>query len=467
MTASSLPPDYQNRKVAVLIFVLFAAILTGFGYWYYQGAKQKISWEKYQTLAAIGELKSKQIQQWRKERLAEVERAAKDELTLTSVKNALASPADQTMQTELRRSILEELTVQDKSSALIFDTHGNLVTATDTASAQVNTPTSNAVQNALASNRATFSDFYRDTAGIIHIDVAAPVRDGEGQPLGALVLSLEADSYLYPLIQSWPTPSKSAETLLVERRGDEVFYLNELRHRGGSALSMRSPITDTQKPAVQAVLGKGGIFQGKDYRDIEVVSDLLPIPGSPWFLVAKVDAEEILADVRSQSILIILIIGLCILLAAGAVAIFYRQRQVGILKNLIHAENEKAAAQETVHKITDSAQDAILMMNPKGRISYWNPAAERIFGYTQAEALGQNLHLLISWRSLMTSSITQALKKEPCRSNRHQFPLQNSWGHWRRTSKNPPLTKVWSFDAKRSPGCRITFPATRVGSTRS
>jgi len=31
--------------------------------------------------------------------------------------------------------------------------------------------------------------------------------------------------------------------------------------------------------------------------------------------------------------------------------------------------------------ITDSAQDAIVMMDPRGAISYWNPAAESILGY--------------------------------------------------------------------------------------
>jgi len=35
-------------------------------------------------------------------------------------------------------------------------------------------------------------------------------------------------------------------------------------------------------------------------------------------------------------------------------------------------------------------------MDPEGRISYWNPAAERILGYTSSEAIGQNLHLLIA-----------------------------------------------------------------------
>jgi len=58
----------------------------------------------------------------------------------------------------------------------------------------------------------------------------------------------------------------------------------------------------------------------------------------------------------------------------------------------------KEALQENesrMRAITDSAQDAILMMDPEGRISYWNPAAERIFGYTSSEAIGQNLHQLI------------------------------------------------------------------------
>ena len=35
------------------------------------------------------------------------------------------------------------------------------------------------------------------------------------------------------------------------------------------------------------------------------------------------------------------------------------------------------------------------MMDPEGKISYWNPAAERILGYTREEAIGQELHTFI------------------------------------------------------------------------
>jgi PAS domain S-box-containing protein len=59
------------------------------------------------------------------------------------------------------------------------------------------------------------------------------------------------------------------------------------------------------------------------------------------------------------------------------------------------AEDALRESESRMRAITDSAYDAILMMDPEGRISYWNPAAERILGYTGDEAIGQNLHALI------------------------------------------------------------------------
>jgi len=65
--------------------------------------------------------------------------------------------------------------------------------------------------------------------------------------------------------------------------------------------------------------------------------------------------------------------------------------------------NELTVAKETaevsalqLRSITHSANDAILMMDPQGAISYWNPAAEKILGYRPEEAIGRNLHQLLA-----------------------------------------------------------------------
>ncbi len=52
--------------------------------------------------------------------------------------------------------------------------------------------------------------------------------------------------------------------------------------------------------------------------------------------------------------------------------------------------------EEKFRAITMTATDAIILMNDEGKISYWNPAAEKIFGYTKQEAVGKGLHTLLS-----------------------------------------------------------------------
>lgn len=60
------------------------------------------------------------------------------------------------------------------------------------------------------------------------------------------------------------------------------------------------------------------------------------------------------------------------------------------------ALDELSKSRSLVRAITDSARDAILMMDPAGCVSFWNPAAEKIFGYTNKEAMGANLHELLA-----------------------------------------------------------------------
>lgn len=45
-----------------------------------------------------------------------------------------------------------------------------------------------------------------------------------------------------------------------------------------------------------------------------------------------------------------------------------------------------------------AAGDAIIAAGADGRIIFWNPAAERIFGFTAAEAVGRSLDLIIPER---------------------------------------------------------------------
>lgn len=50
------------------------------------------------------------------------------------------------------------------------------------------------------------------------------------------------------------------------------------------------------------------------------------------------------------------------------------------------------------HRIVESAPDAIIMADRDGTIRLWNGGAQAVFGYSAAEAVGQNLDLIIPER---------------------------------------------------------------------
>ena len=67
------------------------------------------------------------------------------------------------------------------------------------------------------------------------------------------------------------------------------------------------------------------------------------------------------------------------------------------LEQLVQARSgELAEREELLRSITRAAQDAVILIDRSGQVTYWNPAAERMFGYTGTEMIGQNLHDLIA-----------------------------------------------------------------------
>ena len=115
------------------------------------------------------------------------------------------------------------------------------------------------------------------------------------------------------------------------------------------------------------------------------------------------------------------------------------------IQSVIRDISERKRAEEALRRsearlrgITDSAQDAILMMDPSGAITVWNPAAEAILGYRSDEAIGKNLHqLLVSERYL--------------EAHRAAFP------EFLRTGRGNAIGKTVELSARRKDGREITI----------
>ncbi|WP_141674269.1 PAS domain-containing sensor histidine kinase [Dissulfuribacter thermophilus] len=78
-----------------------------------------------------------------------------------------------------------------------------------------------------------------------------------------------------------------------------------------------------------------------------------------------------------------------------------KEPQKGTIWIIEDIEREKALLEElkrneyTFRSITELASDAIVLIDSFGKITFWNTAAQKIFGYSKEEAIGKDLHLLL------------------------------------------------------------------------
>ncbi|MCK7582800.1 MAG: PAS domain S-box protein [Chromatiales bacterium] len=161
-----------------------------------------------------------------------------------------------------------------------------------------------------------------------------------------MVLHIDAEDWLCPTLRAWPILSDSGETVLLRRDGDQVLSLCPLRHLPDAALRLRLPISSERLPAAQRLRGEvasGEFIEGIDYRGVPVLGVSEAIPGTDWFVIAKLDQAEIRALAVPNIALIGLVGGLMLAtLFAGSLLLHHRQRLT--LATAIHEAQAESEA---------------------------------------------------------------------------------------------------------------------------
>ncbi|MCS6806583.1 MAG: PAS domain S-box protein [Acidobacteriota bacterium] len=124
-------------------------------------------------------------------------------------------------------------------------------------------------------------------------------------------------------------------------------------------------------------------------------------------------------------------------------------------RQLEEARRLLAESEECYRTVTETATDTIMMIDEESRITFVNRAAEKTFGYTQAEMLGQPLSLLIPAYQRLVDQADGKLRPDATdsavgqqtveliglhKSGQH-IPLEISFGHLTKQGK-PIVTAI-------------------------
>lgn len=314
-----------NKWPALLILALFSFSALAGGVVFYKSQKNAIFQDKQDELKAISSLKIDDLSKWRSEHLRDVRILSNN----TALRNMILDYLEGNGSENSLSNVFQPLTENyDYQSIFIVDTD-NVKRFSTTGNKE-----NNIDEKELCTSVATLDLYFSNDSSDIFMDMAVDIPDPEGKSAGKLILRVDPEITLFPLIQSWPTSSKTSETLLIRKDGDSIVYLNDLKHIENAALKLKLATSDIELPAARVVNGYEGLFEGLDYRGVPVVSYLRKVPDSPWYMVAKVDKAEIYAPLNEQIILISLLVILSITTFSIITGFHFRNQRIRYLNEI-------------------------------------------------------------------------------------------------------------------------------------
>ncbi len=96
---------------------------------------------------------------------------------------------------------------------------------------------------------------YRGVRGNLRFDIITPLV-ARPAPYPFVVLHVDLADWLIPSLKTWPVPSASGEMVLFRRDGDQIVFLNELRHQEDSAAKLRLPLSTEKLLSAQVLRGE-------------------------------------------------------------------------------------------------------------------------------------------------------------------------------------------------------------------
>ena len=198
-------------------------------------------------------------------------------------------------------------------------------------------------------------EYYDNQTGYI---ISSPVLNrNTGRLIGVVVIRIYPQ-LIYDVTGDYTGLGESGESLLVQRRGNDVVFLNPLRHNASAALNLRLPIdSDRAIPAIHAARGEKGTIRSLDYRGIDVFAAYTYNPITDLGVVVKIDASETLIpvnDSKERSIAF----GFFYFAIVGALAYLMGRRFTDPLVRLTDASKKVARGDLTV-KIKAESRDEI------------------------------------------------------------------------------------------------------------
>jgi len=312
------------RKRLAGIFAAAAICILAGGLAYHHHYQKAILKDAADLHSAIKRFKTDQLLFWRADRFNDTNSLLDTPVLSRVLNNFAADTSNAALRGQLNARLVSYLKHNKYRSALLARPDGRVAAAAGENTGELPPEAKALILKCVASGKTEIGDFYLGPSGRPRMDVVSKAAAAPGGKALYLVLEIAPDDYLYPLLQTWPTNSRTGETVLARKDGRDILFLGDLRKTTDAGMKLRLPLSGSDLPIARALNGEDAIISGKDYHGDKVLAAIGLIPGTNWGIVVKTDWNELMASSGRVSALILLFTLLLVATAGGWAYLLFR-----------------------------------------------------------------------------------------------------------------------------------------------
>lgn len=379
-----------NKKNATLFFIFSSLIILLIAYFYFLQIRNDYLKQVQSELKAVAELKISQISELNYDELKDAELFASDQFVTPPLEKYLGG------NNSFRKIIIylfEKYKMEHGYEAVFFiTTDFKIVLSTTGVESKLSNHLIHTINLNINNNKPFTTDIYLcEVSHKFHLDYISAVKSSSNKLLGFIVFRKNPVDILFPLAQYYPSEHKSTETYLIKKVGNFVTPLTILKYKKDAQLQLKIPLSKSNVASVEAVKGEKKFFKGVDYRNVNVISYLSPVPGTKWFMVAKIDKIEIYSKTFNDLLLILFILGVIFFALFFFLFWIYYYNLKNRYEKLYDQEKSYRESMEEYKTILYGIGDAVIITDEFGKVKNVNPVAENLTGWTEEEAKGKQI----------------------------------------------------------------------------
>lgn len=364
----------------LIMFAVMSFLLLVAGHFYYKKEEAGVKTAQHKLLSAVSTFKVNEIRHWMDERRAEGVFISSNPLFLELINKLTVHPRDPRIREEIAGWIIPLKKNHEYRAIGILGTNGKpIIQFCDSLYSFSNEELNNDI-SFLQDHSFAFSELMvKKGSGKTILDFIMPLKK-EDHNLAFVIFRIDPEVFLFPFISSWPVESTTAENLLVIPENGGYVCMNKVAPASGAIIRSVPPE------------GTMTLLETRDYRGVDVLADVKPIPGTSWKLISKIDYVEISEPLRKRAVNIVLYLITFLGVIIVSALLIWKNQQYHHYRSQYELQSQGAKAEERIrfmNALLEEVNDAIITFDKDLMIQSWNKGAEKIYGWKAAEVVGK------------------------------------------------------------------------------